>query len=128
MKKVACVLAVIGIINILYGIAFKMHHLDDASFLAIWGTMFTELIVLPALAIYMMRNKFNVAYTFGIMSLSQLIAGIFFIIQHWAASFESLCWAWHYFLFLQYSLPILFISMTMAFNRLDQSGFQPENR
>ncbi len=89
MKKIAYVLGVAGLFAFVLAVAAKLFHIGGASILIGYGTIFNEIIVLPFIAFYLLRNnsKNKSIYILGVLSVFILIAGLFFKIQHWPGSF-----------------------------------------
>jgi len=89
MKKIAYVLGVIGLLTFVLSIFLHSFHMEGASFLIGYGTMFNEIIVLPFIAFYVLGNnsKYKSINLLSILSIFILIAGLFFKVQHWPGSF-----------------------------------------
>ena len=89
MKKIAYVLVVMGMLTFVLALASIIFHFGGASILIGYGTIFNEIIVLPFIAYYVLRNnsKNKSIYILSILSVFILIAGLFFKIQHWFGSF-----------------------------------------
>jgi hypothetical protein len=71
----------------IFGVLFKVQHWQGAAILMILAAIFSILLFMPSLVVYLFRDQENKArrpvYIVGAAGFSFYTAGLFFKIQHW---------------------------------------------
>ncbi|MFI5151125.1 MAG: hypothetical protein ACHQRM_15440 [Bacteroidia bacterium] len=88
MRKTILVTGIISLFLLLLGVLFKMQYYPGASIMLILGVALLNLLYLPLLLIYLIRQKespviLKVAQGIAILPAWMLTFGILFKIQHW---------------------------------------------